>query len=349
MKPLGRALRLIAVNGAILIALLAVLEVLLWVGYERTERPPSGLRALFRQYRAEYEGQAIQAIPECARYDSVVAYTLRPGECRFTSPEFSTTVRANSAGFRDDERSLAAPGVVLAGDSFTMGWGVEQEESFAQQLEAELGVPVLNTGISSFGTARELRALTRLDLDSLRVLVIQYHPNDFKENRAYAESGDSLPVMPAPDYDALSDRPPPKESGYRFGRFVYEAQKLVTNGLIGLIKNKLRSDGHQADAFLHVLATAPIDLDGVRILVFEVNDHAQNDAGFIAALRARLDAPGLPDAVRGMTIIDISGALNETHYYPWDGHLTPEGHAVIAAALADALRGQRSQATSVPE
>ena len=51
----------------------------------------------------------------------------------------------------------------MLGDSYAMGWGVEQGESFPEILEAATGLRVLNAGVPSYGTPRELLMLERLD------------------------------------------------------------------------------------------------------------------------------------------------------------------------------------------
>ena len=68
-------------------------------------------------------------------YDPELTYRLRPGACTFSELEFVTDYRINSLGVRDDEASLDGPEIIVLGDSFAMGWGVEQQESFLEQGE----------------------------------------------------------------------------------------------------------------------------------------------------------------------------------------------------------------------
>src|SRR5690606_35502099 len=96
--------------------------------------------------------------------------------------EFSVVNSYNTLGLRDDEASLDHPSVVVLGDSYTMGWGVAQSEAYPQQLEALYGEKVLNAGVSSFGTAREMKLLKKINLPHVNTVIIQYHPNDFEEN-----------------------------------------------------------------------------------------------------------------------------------------------------------------------
>lgn len=130
------------------------------------------------------------------RYDPELFYTLKPGEFDYSNMEFSTKYKVNKAGLRDDESSLDKPEIIFLGDSYTMGWGVEQEESYVAILEKEMDRKTLNAGIASYGTARELLTFGRLQKDSCKLLVLQFCPNDVKENRAFLSGGFHLEVSP---------------------------------------------------------------------------------------------------------------------------------------------------------
>ncbi|MGO8056386.1 hypothetical protein, partial [Rhizobium leguminosarum] len=53
-----------------------------------------------------------------------------------------------------------------------------------QQIEKISGLRVLNAGISSYGTAREIELLKQLDTSALKFIMIQYCSNDDAENNA---------------------------------------------------------------------------------------------------------------------------------------------------------------------
>lgn len=78
-----------------------------------------------------------------------------------------TYVKINSDGFRDREFSLEKPSntfrIIMLGDSFTFGWGVELNDSLPKQLEsilnsrqAKIDYEVLNFGASSQNTFGEV-------------------------------------------------------------------------------------------------------------------------------------------------------------------------------------------------
>lgn len=88
---------------------------------------------------------------------------------RFIQPEFNIEIRTNSQGLRDHEYSPEKASdtfrILTLGDSFTFGYGVETEETYAKVLEkllnrrAELKYEVLNGGVIGYNTFHELRYL----------------------------------------------------------------------------------------------------------------------------------------------------------------------------------------------
>jgi len=73
------------------------------------------------------------------------------------------TVRTNANGFRDDEYPVEKGErrrIMFLGDSLTLGWGVEKEETFEHRLERALDAieptEVINLGIGNYNTTQEV-------------------------------------------------------------------------------------------------------------------------------------------------------------------------------------------------
>ncbi len=120
------------------------------------------------------------------RFDAELGYINEPDlDVPFENPEFSTRVRTNSQGFRDDESSLKEPEIILLGDSFGFGWGVEDNETAGSILEKESGKRVLNLSISGYGTIQQFLLLRRFcEANDIRdcTIVFMYYVNDKLEN-----------------------------------------------------------------------------------------------------------------------------------------------------------------------
>ncbi|MDF1662451.1 MAG: SGNH/GDSL hydrolase family protein [Planctomycetota bacterium] len=103
------------------------------------------------------------------------------------TPEFRVTYTINEFGFRDRPRSKAKDAktrrVLLLGDSFSVGWGIPQNEVYGHVLETELkGFELWNTSRSGnnplFYLAQSRRFSKEFDPDAY---LVQFFDNDPKE------------------------------------------------------------------------------------------------------------------------------------------------------------------------
>ena len=95
------------------------------------------------------------------RYDPLLGWAHQPGqEGIFETPQFRTFVRINENGLRDREHTYERQNdiqrILVLGDSFAWGYGVEESERFTQRLEEVLDVEVINAGVSGYSTDQEL-------------------------------------------------------------------------------------------------------------------------------------------------------------------------------------------------
>ena len=288
---------------------------------------------LTRYLHMRFDRNVIQVLPECARYDSTVTYTLRPGRCIFASREFSNEYRINTLGVRDDEASLAAPEAVFLGDSLTMGWGVDQDAAFPSRYERATGRRALNAGISSYGTVRELRLLERIDRSALKNLIIQYNENDTLENSQLVER---------PPFTTLTKDQYQRTVDEQFERLRYLPGKYAFNVLVQLqamlrggsapaAETIAASAERQAELFVRVLEQTTLDPGGARVTVLA----ARSD--FLDQVRAYAERSTIA-WVRTLDVLCVDSiAAIPGAYYVLDDHPTALGHEAIAGLLVKHL------------
>ena len=319
---------------------LVLLELAL--GFLLNHPPPnSKLLVPIREYYVAADRRIIQYLPTCAYYDEALSYILRPGTCEFANREFNVHVQINSAGLRDDEKSLLAPNVIILGDSHAMGWGVEAHETFAQLIEQRSHLNVLNAGISSYGTAREVKLLERLDTQSLDWLIIQYAANDAGENSQFLESDHVLQPMTKENYEQIVEEHL-ENIRYYPGKYIHRLLPLLAQSLIieGATTTFVGREGCALEArhFLEILANdAPINASA-HMIVLEVNRLAENDSCFLDALRDDIASNDYPRYIEELVLLDLASALTRDKYLIYDGHMSAQGHQAIADELCQIFK-----------
>jgi hypothetical protein len=130
--------------------------------------------------------------------DPVTHHRLLPGSrSEFRTSEYSYVQSVNSAGFRGPElrdRGDAGLRILMLGDSFTMGKGVSDDETFSALLEARLraatGRPaeVINSGVDSYAPILEYLKLTQvMPVLQPDVVVMNLDPGDGVQEVMYRQ------------------------------------------------------------------------------------------------------------------------------------------------------------------
>ena len=336
-------LKLVLVNSLVLGLMLCLAETALFLSYRF---PPSSLIKIARRYNLYHDRNELSYMKDCARHDSRLSYLLKPGSCQFGNQEYSTEVEVNSAGFRDDEGSLDSPELIAMGDSQTTGWGVAQSESYPNVLEELTGLKVLNSGIPSFGTARELLALNHFDLSQVKYLTIQYCNNDLRENKEFVSSNGKLRIMRAQDYIAIRSRRKNKSPNYYIGDYLFKYlpfmyQALQEQNPVTSVSERTKFAVDSVDHFIKSLVLAREKLEGREILVFEVNGYNEDMGFFTRELDARVRTGRVPKWL-SIEVLDVSQILRDEHFYILDDHLRASGHKLLAKAVATWLLSKQS-------
>jgi lysophospholipase L1-like esterase len=140
--------------------------------------------------------QVYRRPPRIWQFDADLGWAHVPGgRGRLVTPEFDVEMRINQDGLRDDEHERKKkPGVhriLVFGDSFAEGWGVESEETISEQLEdclqasASDSIEVINFGVAGYGTDQALLLYEKLGaLYEPDQVVLLFYGNDLWNNAA---------------------------------------------------------------------------------------------------------------------------------------------------------------------
>lgn len=302
-------------------------------------------------------------------WDREAGTRLIPGlKGTLSCPEYSIHIAINSKGLRDREFPYEKPPgtrrVLCLGDSFTFGYGVEADETFAKLLGRSLDAgaaggsrwEVLNAGIGSTGTAHQLaRYETEAHRYSPDVVVVCFCPaNDFFDNISsglYTIEGDSLVRHHAGRTKARGIQ--------RLTRFVPGYRYLSSHShLLNLVRyrvaamnyrelNRKVSQSAKPDSVVttHNTTTRHL-LDAFQrscerrgsefVVMFMPPPRTGDAARWTAEMIAHCET-------RGIRALDLAPAFETARregiqtYYRFEGHWNAAGHEVAARALHDFL------------
>jgi hypothetical protein len=329
-----------------------------------------------RSYQCKRYWRAVpifQLLSENIRFDPRLGYALRPRlDVRYETEDFSTRVTTNSAGYRDDEESLDNPDLLILGDSFAFGWGVEDGETAEKRLEGLLpGLRILNMAVPGYGTLHhylQLENFLATHSEAPREVVIFLYRNDIMDlvHPHYPvwpglrkDGGKVLITHPreAKDLEEVARC----QERYRWGAAwrksyvcdlaaeAFFPQKDVLSELMLQHREKINpfpgtpvSPYEGFDYTLRKLRRL-CDSHGIDLYALFVPSYDEvetgeevSDSQFIADRAGALGIPFI-DPIEKLTLED---------YYSLDGHWTAGGHLKAAQVLEESLREAKGKKTA---
>jgi hypothetical protein len=278
------------------------------------------------------------------RYDPTLGWAHEAGQYgRLTHPDFDIDVRINSHGQRDDEYPLERTSrhrMLVLGDSFAWGFGVEHRERFDEIIERRHpGWEVINAAVSGYGTDQALLYLRERGL-AFRpdVVLLLFHENDFENNARAVEYWYPKPYFVLRDAGLeLRNTPVPKSTfKQRCNRFFYGRTYVLGRiyAAVGALTREARrpfwsrggsatDEGGEVTAALVSAMNQACAAASARLLVVSV----PGSEGLPARLRSMTGPIGVPY----LALDDAFAGLEAT--FEHDGHWTSEGHAIAAEAI----------------
>ncbi len=290
---------------------------------------------------------------------------------RMSGPEYDVAVETNSMGFRDDEIGpKTGKRILLLGDSFAMGYGVSRGEIFADRLERDLGVDVVDAGTGGYEIVHQVQLLKEYGKSLAPDFVVYalYLGNDLAWNDQWERGSDGTLRSLVREYPVRQ----PREikllrllHDFAYGLRAKSKEKdgewLPFDGYLGLCERdfgeEARKDYDQATGLLGEMAQQVRGL-GVPFFVVFVPYRSMVEPEARASLKVKVpDLDSRYDLTRpgremdrrltelGIDHADSTAFLAEQHsrtgaglFFPIDGHLTPEGHRALGAFLEPLLK-----------
>ncbi len=177
------------------------------------------------------------------QYHAVLGWSLRPGaQGRFVGPSWDVEVKINEKGLRDidhDYQKTSARRILVLGDSFAWGYGVEQNRTVTALLrESCPDWEFINAGVSGYATDQEYLYYReeghRYAPDEV---LIMFYSNDLLENSCAQMYGYPKPHFVVEDGElALRNVPVPGQSiGQRLYSFL-SSRSFITGRILSMTK-----------------------------------------------------------------------------------------------------------------
>jgi hypothetical protein len=219
-------------------------------------------------------------------------------------------------------------GIALLGDSYAMGWGVNDRETFANILQDELKRPVYNLAVSSYGTVRELLRLKQSGLvNRVDTILIQYAANDLMENAALDDQEKFRQAQ------VLFREMFNKERSSSDHGMLESIRRAVSFSIEKPIRNvrdqwlttpKRNQFAPHYESLMSVLKRFAPLMTNKRVVVFSVDEPRFDDF-----------PEGRDKTMGNVEFADLK--LDAENYYVIDSHLNTAGHARVGRLLAARL------------
>lgn len=305
-----------------------------------------------------------ERLSECLVKDKNLDHVLQPNcSGKIVNRDFKTDFKTNNLGFVGPEISDKKDDrlrVVLVGDSFVEGWGVNIKDRF-DQINLD-GVEIINIGVRSYSPFLEKILLDKY-LDKINPdLVIQFLDfSDFHDDFYYMNKMgvkiDSYPYQENSFFLRLINKSSLLTELYKFfaTRFYNNKRELRMVNLTNDIALFARAYDWQnydrawdlvrknISETKNMLLDKSIDYSLVVVpRGIHVGEKEWDDARVVLGLKRDLIYD--PPEIFKMSEIDLLKDLKEAEkespgdlYFSFDGHWTPRGHAVVKQSVEEYL------------
>ena len=310
---------------------------------------------------------AVRGVGAVTDPDPTLGWRGRPGLQAwfydyYRCPTYQSKFVHNSRGFRDQERDYArqpqARRLIVLGDSYTWGWGVEQNYATLLQDKfkvAQLPIEVINLGVIGYDTAQELLMYEQQGASyQPDMVLLAFCVNDYGENAENWTWGYARPrfAIEADGSLRLTDDPPkvprPAGSPYATVARYWLTDHSLTYRLAGRVVLRDRSQVSAEEKRLTLALVdalrAGVQASGARFAVMMVPGPEQVLSPAVAAPDwytsvVEWSANTGTWLLEPLTELRASQQAGQRLYFlPQDPHWTQTGHQRVADYLFERLQ-----------
>jgi hypothetical protein len=289
--------------------------------------------------------------PPILRDDAELCYSTSPNiSTLFKTREFETGIKTNSLGFRESKEGFQTPSIMVLGDSFVFGIGVQANETVGNRMQGLLNSKnfsynVYNFGVGGYSTHNEL-ALAKRYIQEMRprLILLGFYPNDPRENLENC----SFDVDKEGYLITKGQNPSPIKKWLQLHCNLYRLVKRIASGgrelPLDYVQYEEEYDNKTARAW-------NITSEQLEELRFTARANGAKLVVFLIPDKIKLSGVNSPDRVErnlanltgryGIYFIDLTEDLirkgGAANYYEVDPHWLPSGHAIAAEGIVDYL------------
>jgi hypothetical protein len=269
-----------------------------------------------------------QSNQDCVTFDEQLLYKPKLGACQFDNLEFQTVLHFTPTGRRMRDIDSSGHAIAVIGDSFAMGWGVEDLQTFASELQRRTGRKVYNLAVSSYGTVRELIRLSQFpDLANVDTVIIQYCENDLAENMTFT------PRWPAEARRKFAGITESRRSdAWSVITYFWRCYRRLLRYPIIALSQRIAGGPEPDDfgphytAMMNVIRDAPA-LRDKRVIIVYTRGYGVQFKNFPTGTDAQM---------QNVTFVDLQ--LEPSDFYVLDPHLNAHGQKRVGRQLAAVVR-----------
>ncbi|MFH0958460.1 MAG: GDSL-type esterase/lipase family protein [Pseudomonadota bacterium] len=280
----------------------------------------------------------------------------------FEHPQFRVSVNINSKSLRDiehsPEKSKQTKRVLILGDSFVWGFGVEAEQRFSNIIQKEVSsttnkVEVINAGVSGWSTDQELLWLEKYGLSyNPDLVILLFYQNDLEDNlRLMVNNFYRKPRFVLKDDGELilTGTPCPHAS-----RFLLTLKYLRNHSsIVALLGNLTYRSGLNIGNLIFGNANVTRETDkeirlSLTLLLRMNNILSQKGIPFVLVTYcegdrscAALSSLAKENDIILLNVDKLEGYSRDVMTIKGDGHWNAVGHSFVGKALAEFLQNQK--------